>query len=200
MSTRWICSVYFDELKDTRPFSTTRNGLGYNHTYTVPAAAQGSYELLEVTDAEDLVYVGNQKTVSAPVYADPVPGGIADDLARQWQATGLSHDRGGPGVSTIAGSTPTEEELAVLLRRQRNWCQAVIDQAGSDWMAGKKHLVGDVQRKCARWMGQLGHEWIRPDDAGMVRLIPCPLCATKISSESIVCANCGNVVDVQKMQ
>jgi hypothetical protein len=198
---QYICSVYYDELSESRPYRVP-GSKGFRHEYKIPAADKEGYQVLAVDDAEQLVYVGDGRYLPTPVYADARDGmpGIAQDIADIFRSTGIAIEAGGPGVGVIAGPEPTSAELAALRQRQLLWCKAACNKAESDWREQKRHLVGPVQRAMARWLGEMQYEWVWRQEAAQVILKPCPLCMTQIDSNCVVCPQCNRVIDAEELE
>lgn len=186
-----ICSVFFQPVKANRPFAPTANG-GYNVAFEIPAAAQGEYHVLTVSDVYELQRNGSQQQFTTPVFADA----LAVDLVNEWRNNKIANEHGRPGIFVCAGDKPTPEELNRERMIQTVWCEILVNEAESHWVQGKRDLVSELHREAAKWLGREAYNWVH--NQGQVSLMACPFCATKIDQTAIVCRECGNVIDIDR--
>lgn len=202
MQNKTICSVFWAPLSAVRPYRPVSESAGiHRHEFKIPAAKSGSYELLPVEDMYQYTYAGNGRWGDTPVYADDRNGidGIATDLVKEWSHNVLygSGDCG-PGVGVIAGSAPTESELAVLRAKQKAWAEKIVGETEAEWVRGNRKGDLEVARAAAAWLGWMDYEWMR--ERPQVTLTTCPMCRTQIDSTAIICPSCHSVVDFNRYQ
>jgi hypothetical protein len=193
MATKTICSIYFDKCGPARRIFGSDPDRGGVTVYEIEAAPRGEHRLLRVTDAFQREYVGNRVYVGIPVHADG-PSGIAADIVREFSGGVMLSAYGGPGVFVCAGDEPTADELERARTKQSRWCQALINEAQSFWIQGKRDRLheGSIYHKAAEWMGQV-YEWMKPPEQTSTQ--SCPFCGTSIPFGVPVCATCGRTID-----
>lgn len=87
-------------------------------------------------------------------------------------------------------------ELEAANKRQNNWFIALIRLADDDWARFHQNKgISDIQRYAAKALG-MDREWL--SSTLDMATIPCPLCRTAISTEAIICASCGYIVNLEK--
>jgi hypothetical protein len=191
--TKTICSIYFDKCGPARRIFGTDPNRGGVTVYEIEAAPRGEYRTIKVADAFQREYVGNKVYVGIPVMADG-PKGIAEDVVREFSGGVLLSAYGGPGVFVCAGDEPTQEELERARKKQARWCQALINEAQSNWIQGKRDRIheGSIFHKAAEWMGQT-YEWMKPPE--QTNVSACPYCGSTVPFGVPVCATCGRTID-----
>lgn len=160
--------------------------------YVLPAASKDNPVTLKVNDTfawnrnwgvDEVVFF--QQPVSAQV--------VAENLVHVWAASMVGSKQGfGPGIMIIAGDTPTEEELETVRNRQEEFFNFLINTADDYEQKGERHMITDVHRKAAEWMGVQGRSWAKA--MREKRYIPCPECQEDILEGARKCKHCQSVL------
>ena len=199
---RTICSIYFDRLEATRNYSFSPDG-PFHTKFSIDGCKRGEHKTLEIVDMFEREYRGSGMYGTSPVYADtsgikgvPPNGGIAHDLLQDWSENRLGGSVAKIGVFICAGDKPTKAELDAAEASQTRFCDYIITKADDDWVSGRKHLVGEFQRKCAEWLGDTNHPWFVGNKGQM--MATCPFCGMQKVGDVPVCQNCKHVTDPEK--
>lgn len=187
-----ICSVFFQPLKTQRDYSPNgRNGFLW--TFEMPAVkSRDAFEVLPIYTHWQEQRNGREQQWQTPVFAED----LADDLVTTWRDNRQFLEQGRPGIMKIAGDTPTAEELATMHQWQDAWCEAHYIEAEDLNAKGAKAGITKLHRACAIHIGREAAEWVH--NVASASLMPCPLCTARIDSTSIVCRECGNIVDFDR--
>ncbi len=194
-----ICSIFFEPLTATRPFSKQpwqpddrhRPG-GFLSRFQIEACEPGQHRLLVVNDVFELQTNGSEQAFCTPVYGDL----LARDIVNEWRDNKLFSIYGKPGIIICAGSEPTAEELATIHGWQVGWCKAIVNDAESQWVQGNRAGVTDLAKRAARWLGEMNYEWVR--DNVQTSYVNCIFCQTRIDSRALICKECGKPQDMQR--
>lgn len=134
------------------------------------------------------------------------PMEMARSICEDYNAAHIAlTDDAKPGLFWVEGRMNWEEvqkyhptEVETAKRQQYNWFRNLINMADSDWQKNKNmSAVSDLQRIAANAMGVKKEwvNWIEPD-----ALIKCPYCKVDIDKDSVLCANCKQVVNQAKLR
>jgi hypothetical protein len=185
-----ICSIYPRAFTSQLLLSATGGG-GFT-TYSIPAAPRGSYALLDVYDAfslqRDLTETEGERHV--PRIKTAIQ--IATDLVSLWAENTLgAGSGGGAGVTILAGSTPTDQELSNLNAHQLRFADYMIQQGNDFYQARKLTEIRAVHRDMLYWKfgdRPKGYPWYVSSTVANTK--PCIACREDMDMEALVCATC----------
>ena len=195
-NTRTICSIFWDELKATRPYRALGGG-GSNTTFFLPAVPPGAEpEMLVVADMLERQYFGDGRYK----WVEDENGGtkaavIAKDLVGEFSPSVPEEGGGRPGIWIAAGAAPSAEEKEDNYGNQVVLANGLCLKAGDDWINGRKTYVGRQAKKAAAWLGR-EYEWTRP--AQPDKISRCPSCMADVRDGALWCGACRHVFDPER--
>jgi hypothetical protein len=170
-------------------------------TYSIPAAGDDDYHVLEIYDSvtrildttrteEEIASDGHQVTPRHVAAQN-----IVDDLLQHWAGDHISNKSGHRiGLIQIAGPTPTDAELAKVRHQQRECFRWMVDQANGFHTRGLPQRITQEHRRALKnlraedpkkhpWYVEIGRA--TPDIPG-----GCPACSQPVPSTAYVCPTC----------
>lgn len=163
-----VCSVHFKEMKERFAHSGRR-------PFTLPAAEKGKYTILRFFDSQQAIHntsmgqdSDSREFIMMPVTVDS----IAADLRANWCGGYIgAMGKFPPGIDIIAGTFPTEAELAALNAKQARMCRALVEEADAIEKGTIKNvIINDDHRKALEWMGSEKRSWFRPIEKGYSKI------------------------------
>lgn len=160
--------------------------------YVLPAASKDKPVTLTVNDT--YAWLRNWSVDEFTLYQAPISAQtVAENLVHSWGASMVGSNQGfGPGIIIIAGTTPTEDELEAVRIRQEEFFNFLINTADDYEQRGERHLITDIHRAAAEWMGVQGRSWAKA--IREKRYIPCPECQEDILEGARKCKHCQSVL------
>lgn len=169
------------------------DGYTRRFTYYLPAAKPGSYSVLEVTPPLQLIRSPHATRASQYVAQPDSAMNEALSLVQTWSGSFTSAGGNRPGIGVIRGAEPTQEELAELHGRQRNFCRFFVNEADNFWIQGRRDRIkmGGLHHMSAAYLGiknDPNHPWV----SDMVSAFKaCVACGENIIDTALVCKHCG---------
>jgi len=182
-----IVSVYPRELSVQFPWSPNR-GAGV-HQYTIPGGSPGKPSRLEITDAFQKNYYGED----IGFRYDLIPAReIAENFVKNFieGVVGLS-EGAHPGLAILDPARPEKEQLQDLVTVQDQYYETLYRNA--EYYANHNQFdnILDDHRMAAKALGR-NPSWLNPLRSGDT--VKCPLCQSDISAEAYVCPICSREV------
>lgn len=159
------------------------------HDETRPAEVNHGYTLIRVCDTfqwtRDFTQ-DSERYIPHPLSADIV----AVDLQRAWASDSVLADAAaGPGITVIAGSEPTAEELAAVREKQTNHFRRLVNDGHALFAKGLVKDISDLHRAGAKWLGANNLPWVPKIE--QVELKKCPACDNDIRKNALRCQECN---------
>ncbi len=171
----WACKV-FDFQKNLPPLVETpcNNGDGYS--------------LLCIYDTfQSVTDPSTERPEDKPMMVEFV----RQDLLRQWvsQSFGSNLGASGPGIIAIAGTTPTEEELARARAMQHEFFTALVMSARDLYTTGHAKEINNRHRMAGEYLGIQGEAWMQSIKPKTLKT--CGSCGADIDHIAITCNSCS---------
>lgn len=176
------------------PIPFNREMTGHNPAYyTIPAAADGDFNILVIDDATSWLYVLD----GASVMRRHLAAEEAEELISTFiQANLYVGENCWPGIFWVEGAWTKNqieerfaEKLEIAKDAQNNWFKALVEKADDDWNRSRQHrTISTPQRIAAIRLG-LKREWNIQVEKGQ-NYIACPACETMLKSTVSVCPQC----------
>jgi hypothetical protein len=183
-----ICSVYPVERRAERRHKR-------HTTYILPAAPRDSYSICRVFDTVELTTMWSEDGTSENrIMMSPIPVDVvANDLVYTWSGQTIAAQAGhGPGIGIIAAELPTDEELAKLREKQRQFFEWLVQDANDKHLTGRQKDITGTHRSAAYWLrGEAAQQlpWYPKEEHRAVK--DCPRCARQILKNALGCEHCS---------
>lgn len=206
---RVICSVYFKELRASRPYRPigTEGSGGFGTKFLLAAAPKGGYATVTVPNMEE-DYKASYEARRTPIYEDTTGDKVASCLVDEWcGATPFAaignigvficrdNDKIENGRVVEPATAPSERELREARASLSRYCDRVCLAAIDLDRQGKRSEIQRGHIECAEYLGRK-YGWMeRGTDIN--EMSKCPLCRTDIEVGCAVCPNCKNTINAK---
>lgn len=186
-----VVSMLPMELEETKPHLIPG-------TFTIPAAPGGfDISVYHVGEAHSFVpdpILDRNLRVGTP------PHELARSLVDDYCTAHIClTDNGGPGLFWVQGKFTADQikkkfplKVRDAAARQLVWYNTLINMADADWEKNKDMMaVSNLQRLAAKELN-IDRDWVM---AKVDEMMLCPFCKSKVTTGSVKCAVCMEVID-----